>query len=74
MNDGKAIIGVYIQNIKCARNGTCQKGKNPFDQFSLKDGRKLSSIVTCYDPNAINPYRSIANNLETWIEEAIASL
>jgi len=71
--DGKAIVGVYVHNLKCPRKGICQQGSNPFDQFSLKDGRKLSSVVKCYNPNVYDPYNSIANNLEKWIEEAIAN-
>ena len=72
-NDGKAVLGVYIHNLKCPRNGICQPGNNPFDEFSLPDGRKLSSIVNCYNPNTSDTYNSIANNLERWIEEAIAN-
>ncbi|HTN18468.1 MAG TPA: TIR domain-containing protein, partial [Chitinophagaceae bacterium] len=47
-NAGKGIVGIYIHNLKCPRNGICKQGANPFDQFSLSDGRKLSSVVKCY--------------------------
>ncbi|WP_433630411.1 TIR domain-containing protein [Chryseobacterium cucumeris] len=73
-NDGKAILGIYIHNLKCPRKGTSSKGENPFDRFTLKStGLPLSKVVKCYDPNPYNAYSDIANNLEHWIEEAIAS-
>lgn len=70
-NDGKGVVGIYIHNLKCPRNGTCQQGANPFDQFTLKDGPKLSSVVKCYNPKSNDAYNDIKNNLEDWIEEAI---
>ncbi len=72
-NDGKALLGIYIHNLKCPRNGTSRKGKNPFDEFQLSDGRKLSSLVPCYDPNPANAYQDIASNIASWINEAIAN-
>lgn len=70
-NDGKAVLGIYIHNLNCPRNGYGSKGVNPFEQFDLKDGRKLSSVVKCYNPNSNDAYNDIRNNLEDWIEETI---
>lgn len=70
-NEGKGLIGIYIHNIKCARNGTCIKGNNPFDEFELTDGRKLSSLVKCYDPNPLYAYQDIADSIDTWTKDAI---
>lgn len=70
-NQGKAIIGIHIHNIKCARTGTCRKGANPFDEFTFNDGRKLSSVVPCYDPDPSQAYRDIAANISDWIDRAI---
>lgn len=70
-NDGKGLLGIYIHNLKCARNGYCYKGSNPFENFTLRDGRKLSSIVKCYNPNSNNAYNDIRYNIEDWIDEAI---
>lgn len=72
-NAGKGVIGVYIHNIKCPRNGQCKQGLNPFDNITFKDGRKMSSVVKCYNPNSYDAYNDIAKNLETWIEDAIAA-
>lgn len=70
-NDGKALIGIYIHNLKCPRGGTCKKGKNPFDDFHFPDGRKLSSVVPCFDPSPTNAYSDIADNMSFWINGAI---
>lgn len=73
-NDGKAVLGIYIHNLKCPNTGTCRQGANPFDSFTLNgNGKKLSSVVKCYNPSPNNAYSDIANNLEKWIEEAIAT-
>jgi hypothetical protein len=70
-NDGKAMFGIYIHNLRCPRNGISTKGMNPFDRFTLQDGRKLSSIVRCYDPSAYDTYNEIARNMATWVDSAI---
>jgi len=71
--DGKGLLGIYIHNIKCPRNGKCNKGDNPFEQFTFKDGTKLSTKVKCYNPNHYDAYKDIRDNLEDWIENAIES-
>jgi len=51
-------------------------GANPFDSFTLNDGRKLSSVVRVYDPlggTSSAVYTSISDNLSSWIEAAIAA-
>jgi len=70
-NDGKGLLGIYIHNIKCPRNGKCSQGPNPFAQFTFNDGRKLSSIVKCYNPNSYDAYNDIAENIENWVENAV---
>ena len=73
-NDGKAVLGIYIHNLKCPRNGVCGQGANPFDSFTLNNnGKLLSSMVKCYNPKSYDTYNDIKNNLENWIEEAIAN-
>lgn len=70
-NNGKALLGIHIHNIKCPRNDTCRKGQNPFDLIKFNDGRALSSVVPCYDPSSINAYQDIASNIAGWIDYAI---
>ncbi len=69
-NDGRGLVGIYIHNIKCPRNGYGRRGQNPFDQFTV-GGTNLSSIVRCYDPNSYDAYGDIKKNLENWVDEAI---
>ncbi|EKO3866042.1 TIR domain-containing protein [Vibrio harveyi] len=71
-NSGKPIFGIYIHNLRCPRTGTSRKGRNPFEDFSLTDGRKLSSLVNCYDPSAFDAYNEIARKMEGWVATAIA--
>ena len=76
--DGKGILGIHIHNLKCAKTikanpnstGKCSKGSNPFDSFTI-NGKDMSSIVHCYNPDSINPYKDIKENLEKWVEAAI---
>ena len=69
--EGKGLFGVYIHNLRDPRSGICMKGANPFSQFTLND-QNFSTIVPCYDPNPWDAYNDIRNNLDKWIEYAIA--
>lgn len=71
-NLGKAVCGIYIHKLKDANGKQSTKGDNPFEQFTLEDGSKLSSIVKCYNPKSSDAYNDIADNIEKWIEEAIS--
>jgi hypothetical protein len=70
-NEGKGLLGIYIHNLKCPRNGKSKKGSNPFDYFTFNDGSRLSSIVECYDPSSIDAYNEIRFNIVQWVEDAI---
>lgn len=72
-NSGKTLLGIYIHNINCMKNGKCSMGANPFEQFKTKSGQKLSDLVKCYNPNSSDAYNDIKNNMETWIEDSIKS-
>ena len=69
--DGKGLLGIYIHNLRDPQTGTCIKGKNPFSQFTL-GGKPFDQIVPCYDPKSWDAYNDIYNNLNAWIENAIA--
>jgi len=69
---GKGLLGIYIHNIKDPKTGTCQQGKNPFDQITV-NGKKLSDYVKCYNPKSYDAYNDIADNIDSWIETAIKS-
>lgn len=75
-NDGKGVLGIYIHNLKDQNQARSNKGENPFEQFTCKDGKKLSYYVKTYDPPYGNDskanYNYIAENIEDWIETAIS--
>lgn len=75
-NAGKGVVGVHIHGLKNSEGKTCAKGANPFDGLTLNNGTKrLSSVVKTYDPPGSDStvvYKYIKDNLENWIEEAIA--
>ncbi len=74
-NDGKGVVGIHIHNLKNNKGEQSNKGVNPFEHFTVgENGKKLSSIVKCYNPPyavSTNVYNHIKENLEEWIEEAI---
>jgi hypothetical protein len=75
-NSGKGVLGIYIHNLKDSDGNQANKGRNPFDDFTMKDNdkKKLSSIVKAYDPpykTSTNVYDYISENIEEWVEEAI---
>lgn len=69
-NDGKGVLGIHIHNIKCPRSGTTYQGANPFSSFNIS-GTPLSNILKCYNPSSYNAYNDIAQNIDSWIDEAI---
>ena len=70
-NAGKGVVGIHIHNLKCPRNGTSIKGKNPFQQFPLQNGKLMSNYAKCYNPPSSYAYTFIKDHLAVWIEEAI---
>lgn len=70
-DSGKGLVGIYIHNLKCPRNGKSTQGKNPFDQFTFTDGTKLSTKVKCHNPSSTDAYSDISKNIELWIDSAI---
>jgi hypothetical protein len=77
-NDGKGLLGIYIDDLKDPRTsqtppyfGRCARGSNPFNNVTFSNGIKLSTIVPCHVPPQANAYSHIAENIDTWIENAI---
>jgi len=68
--DGKALLGIYIHNINCPRNGESLMGSNPFNAYSI-NGVSMADIIPCYNPSSSNAYADIANNMDSLIEKAI---
>jgi hypothetical protein len=67
---GKGLLGIHIHNLKCPRQGTCQKGANPFARFKLTNGQSLADHVNAHDP-WWDTYAQIRDNLQSWVDAAV---
>lgn len=74
-NSKKGVVGVRIHNLKDRHSNHAAYGENPFDLFTINDGKKkLSSLVKLYDPPgwaSTDVYAHIKDNLADWVDEAI---
>lgn len=72
---GKGVVGIHIHGLKDKDGHISQKGDNPFSYIGHGNtGKKLSSIVKCYDPQGSNSkerYAWISKHLSNAVEEAI---
>lgn len=74
-NSGKGLFGIRIHRLLNQDLRQAAAGPNPFDQFTLKNGRALSSLVDLHNPpftKSAEVYAHIADNLSDWIDRAIA--
>ncbi len=73
--DGMGVVGIHIHGLKNLDGKVSTKGKNPFQFINYGDkGKKLSSIVKCYDPagsDSKERYAWISKHLANAAEEAI---
>lgn len=74
-DDNMGVVGIYIHGLKNTDGYIANKGANPFNFIGYGDtGKKLSSIVKCYNPAGTNSkerYAWISKHLENAVEEAI---
>lgn len=66
---GNGLLGIYIHNKKNSKGLTSNKGKNPFDSWSItRNGEKVlfSSLYPTYDWINDDGYSNMGN----WIEKA----
>ena len=74
-NNGMGVVGIRIHGLKNLDGKVATKGSNPFANIAHgASGKKLSSVVTCYNPagsTSQERYAWIAENLEAAVEEAI---
>lgn len=68
---GKGLFGIHVHNLKCPRNGTCEKGPNPFNSITLKKQNGDLYTPKVYDPFWFDAYGEIKENMSKWIELAI---
>jgi len=74
-DDGMGVVGIHIHGLKNTDGFISKKGENPFGYIGYGNtGKKLSSIVKCYNPagsNSKERYAWIAKHLENAVTEAI---
>jgi len=74
-DDGMGVVGIRIHGLKNTDGETSNMGGNPFDYIGYgNSGKKLSSIVKCYNPSGNDSkerYSWISKHLENAVEEAI---
>lgn len=71
---GMGLLGIHIHGLKNQRGEISSKGGNPFTEFVIGT-TPLNDIVPTHDPigaDSTARYANISNNVERWIEEAIA--
>lgn len=72
-NAGKGVVGINIHNLNCPNQGTCAKGANPFAAIPIQGtGQTLADHLRVHDPFFIDAYGDIENNIENWVQVAIA--
>lgn len=74
-NKGKGVLVIHIHNITDRLDNQSSKGANPLYYVTHGTTKKrLSTIAKSYDPpytTSKGVYNYIANNIDSWIEEAI---
>jgi len=74
-NAGKGLLGIHIHNLKDLSGRQTRKGKNPFEDFTMNNGKdKLSNWVMVYDPpykESKAAYKYISDHMSDWVEDAI---
>lgn len=73
-NDGMGITGIYIHGLKNSQGYITEKGANPFDSITFKDGKKMSEVVKCYTPtgnDSKEKYDWISKYISAIVEEAV---
>ena len=75
-NKRMGVVGIHIHGLKNSDGKISTKGKNPFNFINYDNsGKKLSSIVKCYNPSGSNSqerYDWIKKYLANAVEEAIS--
>jgi hypothetical protein len=75
-DDGMGVVGIRIHGLKNSEGKVSTRGENPFDSIGYGNtGKKLSSIVKCYDPagsNSQERYDWIKEHFANAVEEAVS--
>jgi hypothetical protein len=69
----KPLVGLYIHKLEDVNGAQSPKGNNPFKYISLKNGKTLDQMVTCFDPvgaTGKEAYGWIKDNIESIVDQA----
>jgi hypothetical protein len=72
-DDKRPLVGIRVHGLKNLKEQTSRPGQNPFANVRLKDGSTLDKWVNLYNPAGADSravYKSISDNLDTWIANA----
>lgn len=74
-DNGLGVVGIHIHGLKNLNGAISTQGNNPFDYIGFGNtGKKLSSIVKCYNPTGAtsqDKYGWISKHLANAVEEAV---
>jgi antiphage defense system Thoeris ThsB-like protein len=74
-NDGMGVVGIRIHGLENSGGNLSTQGSNPFAHIPYgDDGKKLSSVVKCYNPSGSNSkerYDWIKKHLANAADEAV---
>lgn len=72
-DEGKGLVGIYVNKLTDRNGYTAAKGRNPFGDFKVGN-KPMTQLVNCHTPSGISSsavYRNIRDNIEGWIEAAV---
>lgn len=68
-NEEMGIAGIYVHGLKNSQGQIAEKGTNPFDSITFKNGKKMSEVVKCYNPTGNN-----SKERYDWISKYISAI
>lgn len=75
-DDKKGLLAIHIHNMKDSGGNQSTKGKNPYATWTVgTDKKPMTNWVKTVDPpysGSDKVYEYIKDNIETWVEDAIA--
>lgn len=74
-NDGKGVLGIRVNRLLDINSQSATAGTDPFSKVTFKSGGSLSGVAPLKNPVGVDSkavYKTISDNIEAWIEEAIA--
>jgi hypothetical protein len=74
-DDKRPLVGIRIHGLKDQNSKTDSVGADPFAKIKLKNGLTVADYVTLHNPagsTSDQVYASIKNNIESWVDGAVA--